>query len=266
MRAFIPFPALLLLLLAAPAAAEPLRDFCPDRPGLGTPPCTIDKGHGDVEIGLADWTLDKSAGQRTDTWVFGDTLVRYGLTDRLEMQLGWTAFGTVRERIGAGPSSHSSGTGDVTVALRRNLIHPDGSGFSAALMPYASLPTGGRTIGAGTWSAGLLLPVSYELPHGLQLSFTGRVEAAADEDRHGRHLAYGGVAGLDMKLAEPLTATVELSTQRDEESGGHSTEMLGSLSFAYLARPDLQLDVGANAGLSHDAPDVELYVGVAHRF
>jgi hypothetical protein len=257
---------LMLVLLPAPAAAEQLRDFCPDRPGLGTPPCTIDKGHGDVEVGLADWTLDKQPGQRTDTWIFGDTLVRYGLTDKLEVQLGWTAFGTVRERISGAPNSRSSGTGDVRIALRRNLINPDGSGFSAALMPYATLPTGGRTIGAGTWSAGMLLPVSYALPHGLQLSFTGRLEAAADEDRRGRHLAYGGVAGLDIPLAEPLTATVELSAQRDEESGGHSTEMLGSLSFAYLARPDLQLDVGANAGLSHDAPDVELYVGIARRF
>ena len=42
-----------LLASAAPAGAEGLRDFCPDRPGLGTPPCTMDPGHFDVELGLA---------------------------------------------------------------------------------------------------------------------------------------------------------------------------------------------------------------------
>jgi hypothetical protein len=249
---------------AAAAASEP-RDFCPDRPGLGTPPCTIDRGKGDIEIGLADWTLERNGGDRTDTLVLGDLLVRYGLTDNLEMQLGWTSFGTVRERMD-GSVSRASGTGDVTLALRRNLIHPDGSGFSAALMPYVSLPTGGRAIGAGDWSAGLLVPLSYSLPHGLSLDFTGRVEAAADGDRHGRHLAYGGIAGLDVSLPHDVTATAELSAQRDEDPGGRSTQLIGGLSLAWMVRPDLQLDAGANAGLAGGAPDAELYFGIAHRF
>jgi hypothetical protein len=197
--------------------------------------------------------------------VLGDLLVRYGVGDHLEIQLGWTALGIVRQRVG-GSVSHDSGTGDVTLALRRNLVHPDGSGFSAALMPYASLPTGGRAIGAGDWSGGLLVPLSYELPHGLTLDFTGRVEAAADADRHGRHLAYGGIAGLDVSLPQDVTATLELSAQRDEDPGGRSTQLVGGLSLAWMARPDWQLDAGANAGLAGGAPDAELYVGIAHRF
>jgi hypothetical protein len=249
---------------AAAKAAEP-REFCPDRPGLGTPPCTIDRGKAAVEIGLADWTLEKSGGDRTETWLLGDLLVRYGLTDHLEMQLGWTSFGTVRQRSG-GSVSHMSGTGDVTVSLRQNLIHPDGKGVSAALMPYAKLPTGGRAIGAGDWSAGLLVPLSYELPHGLTLDFTGRIEAAADADRHGRHLAYGGIVGLDAELSQDVTATFEVSAQRDEDPGGRSTPLVGAVSLAWMARPDLQFDAGANAGLAGGAPDVELYVGVAKRF
>lgn len=255
----------LLALVPAPALAQS-RDFCPDRPGLGTPPCTIDKGRGDIEIGLVDWTLDKQGGARTDSWIFSDTLVRYGVTDSLEVQLGWTAYGFIRERSAAGSVDHSSGTGDLKVALRQNLVHPDGSGFSVAVMPYATLPTGGRTLGAGTWSAGLLLPVSYQLPHDFALSLTGRIEAAADEDRHGRHLAYGGIAGLDVPLGDQVSATLELSAQREEESGAHKTEMLAGLSFAYTASPDLQLDGGVNAGLSRSAPDAELYVGLARRF
>jgi len=257
--------ALLAALLPAAARAAETREFCPDRPGLGTPPCTIDRGRGDVEIGLADWTLEKGGGDRTDTWEFGDLLVRYGLTDHLEMQLGWTAFGTVRERSG-GSVSRMSGIGDATLALRQNLIHPDGSGFSAALMPYASLPTGGRAIGAGDWSAGLLVPLSYELPHGLTLDFTGRIEAAADADRHGRHLAYGGIVGLDAELSRDVTMTFELSAQRDEDPAGHSTPLIGAVSLAWMAKPDLQLDAGANAGLAGGAPDAELYVGIARRF
>ncbi|MFL6858598.1 MAG: transporter [Allosphingosinicella sp.] len=251
---------------AAARAAEPLRDYCPDRPGLGTPACTIDKGHASLEIGLADWTLEKAGGGRTDSWTFADTLVRYGLADRLEIQLGWTAYGMVRERIGAGPATHGGGAGDVMLALRHNLASPDGSGFSAALMPYVGLPAGGRALGAGTWSAGLLLPVSYRLAGDVQLDFTARVEAAPDEDRSGRHLAFSGIAGLDLPLGERLGATLELSAQRDQDPGGHATQVAGGLSLAFMARPDFQLDAGANFGLSRAAPDAELYFGIARRF
>lgn len=247
------------------AGAQELRDFCPDRPGLGTPPCTMDAGHADVEVGLADWTLERSAGERTDTLALGETLVRVGLTDHLEAQVGWTAFGHVRER-GPGGRSSDSGVGDVTVALRRNLANPDGSGFSVALMPYATLPTGNAVLGAGDWSAGLLVPVSYELPHGLQLGFTGQVEAAVDEDRRGRHLAYGGIVGMSADLSDKLSATAELSGVRDDDPSGHSTELLAGLSAGWMAREDLQLDVGANIGLNEAAPDVQLYAGISKRF
>ncbi|MET1113072.1 MAG: transporter, partial [Allosphingosinicella sp.] len=55
-----------LALAASAARAEEPRDFCPDRPGLGTPACTIDPGHFDIELGIADWTLDKTPDSRTD--------------------------------------------------------------------------------------------------------------------------------------------------------------------------------------------------------
>src|SRR5262249_7615693 len=46
----------LALASSAPAAADGLRDLCTDRPGLGTPPCIVDRGHLIVETGIADWT------------------------------------------------------------------------------------------------------------------------------------------------------------------------------------------------------------------
>jgi hypothetical protein len=260
----------LVALGSSPAAgqqAEAPRDFCPDRPGLGTPPCTIDRGRAAVELGVADWTLDRSADSRTDTIEAGQLLVRFGLTDSLEAQIGWTAFGHVRERDRlTGSVQRHSGIGDLTVALRQNLANPDGSGFSAAAMPYATLPTGNRAIGAGEWTAGLLIPLSYELGGGLQLGVTGRVEAAADEDRDGRHLAYGGVAGLSLPLSEKLDATFEVAANRDEDPSGHATEWLAGLSAGWMAKDDLQLDAGVNIGLDRTAPALQLYLGVARRF
>jgi hypothetical protein len=259
--------AIVALALAATAArGEALRDYCPDRPGLGTPACTMDAGHFDIELGIADWTLDKAPDGRTDTVEAGQLLVRVGLTDHLEAQLGWTAFGHVRTRDRlTGSVDHVSGIGDLTLAFRQNLVSPDGSGFSLAVMPFATLPTGGSAIGAGEWSAGLLVPLSYDLGEGVQIGLTGQIEAAADSDRDGRHLAYGGVAGLSVPLSEALGATFEIAATRDRDPAGHSTEWLAGLSAGWMADDDLQLDAGANVGL-HGAADVQLYLGVSRRF
>jgi hypothetical protein len=227
----------------------------------------VDQGHFIVESGLVDWSLDRSSAQRIDSWTFGDLLIRYGATPDMEVQLGWTALGAVRTRDRAsGAMTHASGTGDLTLAMRRNFSHPDGSGLAVAVMPYATLPVGGATIGAGDWGAGLIVPLSYSLSDRLGLSLTPEVDAAVDGDRRGRHLAYGSAVGLSAALTSALSSAFELQAVRDQDPAGHATQALASLSFAWQPRRNLQLDLGAVAGLNSDSPDVELYMGIAQRF
>lgn len=260
--------ALFLSSMSTPAWADapPLRDLCPDRPGLGTPACTLDSGHVLVELGLADWTRDTAGPMRTDTLVAGDALVRVGLTNHLEAQIGWTAYGHVRthDRI-AGTAHDTAGAGDVTLALRRNFRNPDGSGFSIAAMPYVTLPSGGKAIGAGDWGAGLLIPMSFDLG-GISLALAPEIDAAVDGDGAGRHLGYGSVAGLEFSLTDALSASTEISIHRDDDPAGHTTEALAGLSAGWQPDKDLQFDIGLNIGLNATSPDTELYFGIARRF
>jgi hypothetical protein len=265
-RAFLFALSAALFVAAGPAAAgQPLRKLCTDRPGLGTPACTLEAGHVQIEVGLADWTLDRQAGTRSDEIVGGDTLLRIGIADHAELQFGWTASGWTRERTG-NLVAHASGTGDLFVAVRRNLLRPDGAGTTVAIMPYATLPTGGRAIGAGDWGAGVELPFGFDLSDAVSLEFAPRVEAAVDEDRHGRHLAFGSVAGLAVDLSPVWNMTAELEADRDDDPGGHRTETLAGLSFGWTPGRNFQLDAGANVGLNRAAPDVELYAGIVRRF
>lgn len=261
-----------LLLLAAATAAVPAfadegrRELCPDRPGLGTPACTVEPGVLLFEIGLADWTLDRSADSRSDSWTFGDALLRAGLTPSLEVQIGWTMLGHIRDRDRAtGDVTRRTRTGDMTLALRQNLSNPDGSGFSIALMPYATLPLGGKGIGAGDWAAGLLAPVSFDLG-AMSLGFTPHVDAAVDSDGEGRHTAYGSVAGVGFDVSDDVSMTAEVSLTRDEDPDGHTTEALAGLSAGWQPDADSQWDLGANMGLNRNSPDIELYFGFVRRF
>ena len=260
-------PILLIGLLSSAAGAEGLRDYCPDRPGIGAPACTIDRGHVSLEVGIADWTRDRNPSERTDTLLSGDFLMRYGLGDSTELQLGWTSFGReVDKDRSTGTRARQNRTGDVRVAVRQNLRNPDGSGLSLAVTPYATLPVGRQPIGAGDWGAGVDATMSYELNEVFSVALTAESDAAVDEDGDGRHFAYGAVAGLSAKLSDALTATLEYEQNRDRDPAGHQTLRLAGLSMGWQPRDDLQFDVGANGGLNHHAPDVELYLGVSRRF
>ena len=257
--------AIALVVPAAAHADDQDRDYCPARPGLGTPACTMAPGTVSVETSLADWTLDTQGGDRTDTVSIGDTSVRIGISDRVEAQIGWTPLGIVRERSG-NVVDRIARAGDATLGVKANLRHPDGSGFSIAVQPFVTLPIGRAPIGAGDWGAGLVVPITYDLSKSVNLEVTPEVDAAVDQDGRGRHLAYSTVVGLGFALDEKLTLTVENQVVRDEDPSGHTTQDLASASLAFMARKNLQLDVGAVAGLDRNAPDIELYAGIARRF
>lgn len=262
--------ALLLsaVLLATPAMAEDkLRDFCGDRPGLGTPACTVDKGHLQAEVGLGDWQLDKQPDSRTDTVTLGAISLRYGIGPGTELRLGWSGYGHVRTRDRmTGDVDRVRGAGDMTVGVKQNLSHPGGSGFSLAVLPYATLPTGKDQIGAGDWGAGVLIPVGYQLSQTISLELTPEFDAAVNGDGHGRHFAYGSVAGVQAKVGKKATVSAEIEAIRDRDPGAHSTQTMAALSLAYQASDNLQLDCGGIAGLNHKTPDLELSFGISERF
>lgn len=256
------------LLLAGPALAEaPLRDFCTTRPSIGSSACIVDEGHVVVELGAADWELEKDADTRTETLLGGDGLLRYGLGQTTEVQLGWTAFGRVRERDRAtGTRETRSGVGDVTLALRQNFRNPDGSGTSYGVQPFVTLPVGRSPIGAGTWGAGMVVPISFELKEGVQLIFDPEGDAQPDHDGHGRHLRYGNITGLSVALGKAVSATLELSTFRDNDPEEHVSETLAALSAAWQTNDNFQIDAGVVAGLNHHSADLRLLTGASARF
>jgi hypothetical protein len=263
MRALL---AILLPCVAIPAfAAE--REYCPERPGLGSPACTIAAGRVSVETGFADWQRDDDADQREDTVTLGETLLRVGLTDALEAQLDWTPYAHVRTRDKAtGTVERADGVGDVLLGIKANLKNPDGSGLSVAIRPFVTLPVGSGPAGAGDWGAGLIVPVTYDLSDVVNLQFNGEADAAVDSDGDGRHLAFAGTVGLGIAISKAVNGEVEFQAARDDDPEDHATQLLASLSLAWMPADDLQFDVGGVAGVNHNAPDAELYVGLSRRF
>lgn len=247
------------------AAMAQDREYCPDRPGIDTPACTIAPGKMSVETSIADWTRDDQPGSREDSILFGDTLVRIGVSDSIEARIGWTPFGHDRMRDSNGIDT-VNGVGDVSLGMKANLHNPDGAGLSVSVLPFVTLPVGRPSIGAGDWGAGFLVPVTYEISDTVSLDLTPEIDAAVDQDGNGRHLAYSSTAGLAIELDKAFTLTGEMQALRDDDPQQHETQAVAALSLAWMANDNLQFDIFGAAGLNANTPDARLYAGISRRF
>ncbi len=268
--------AALALLAATPALAQDQGDddheptkprFCPNRPTLGSSSCTTEPGRIHVELSLLDWQRDDRSDGREDRVLVADLLTRIGVGDKTEVQVGWTAFGHDRERDKQmGEVDRTDGVGDVTLALRQHLAGQEGRPFSLGVQPFVTLPVGRYPVGAGTWSAGVIVPLQYDLTKTVAAQVTVEGDAAANESGSGRHLAYSGIVGLRYKLTEDVSLVGELELERDRDPSGHETHALAAGSVAWKPTKTFQIDAQAVAGLNRTSPDIRLILGGAVLF
>jgi hypothetical protein len=250
----------------AQAQSPPLRDFCPDRPGKGSPTCVVDPGVVQVEVGLFDASFSRSGPGSSDTYLVSDLQLRLGLTPMTEAQVLWAPFTRISDRS-AGRTTRTEGVGDVTLALRRSLRNPDGSGLSAALQPFVSVPTGKTGVGAGGWQGGLIAPVSIPLAGDLSLGVAPEIDVLADADGDGSHWGWAAAVGLS-KPVGAVTLGLELWAALDDDPADRVTQASIDLTLAW-APPgwqDLQFDVGVYGGLTADTPDLAVGIGLSRRF
>ncbi|WP_293401475.1 transporter [Phenylobacterium sp.] len=253
------------LLSAGAAHAAPRREFCPDRPGKGSPPCVVDPGVLQLELSGLDAAFQRSGPGATDTYSVGAMEWRLGLTPTLEGQVQWAPYTQVRTR--GEDATRVEGVGDLVLLLRRSLRNPDGSGLSIALEPFVSAPTATRGLGSGGWQGGLVVPFSVPISDDVTLSLAPEVDVNRDSDGAGVHPAWTMAAGLSRTFG-PVSLGAELwgSIDDDPAERAHRASLDLTLAWTPPRHEDLQLDVGVYGGLTRDTPDLEVLVGLSRRF
>lgn len=255
---------------AAAAAQDSNADrLCSERPGLTTSACITAPGRLQTETALVDWTLERRDGERVDTILLGDTLLRYGVGGKTELRLGWTPYGAQRDRDADGSVMRERRVGDASIGVKTSIVERKGdTGLALSGIATALLPVGRRPIGAGDWGATFELPVTYRTSKTISLQATPIVSAAVNDDGKGRHVLYGSAAEVEYSLSETLKADVSAQVIRDDDpdSQVRGTPALGSVAISWQSDSNTQFDLGTNLGLNKAAPDIEGFVGVAHRF
>ena len=265
MRGFRTIWASAMMCLSSAVAAADVQPICAARPGKSTAPCTVSVGRFQLETGLADWSLQKSGGERDTSLTIGETAFKYGLTDRSDIEVDVTPW--VRQTSRApGLRDRASGFGDVTVGYKQGLTADDAA-VQVAVLPYVKIPTAKRALGNGKWEGGLLVPVGFAIPKSqLSIGLTPELDWAADGDGRGHHAAMVQVISLGWQATPKLSLSGELWGQWDWDPAGTTRQASADGSIAYLITNDVQLDAGANFGLNRQTPDMEIYTGVSMRF
>lgn len=251
---------------AAAAPRGALREMTTDRPDATESPFTVDAGHVQVEWSLAAHTRDRRTPARdgavTETWNVLPVNVRFGLGDRLELQVVVDNY--VRSKTTATTperTEHTTGFGDVTLRMKRNLRGNDGGATALALLPWVKVPTASGGVGNGRVEGGLIVPATFAIG---RVALAAMTEVALVRDDADRAHVVGWLNTLThgFGVTERLGGFVEVTS--GVGTGGHALTF--NVGFTYAVHRDLQLDAGINLGVSRAAPDRVLFAGMSRRF
>lgn len=244
--------AAIALSACSPARAAD-NPICADRPGKATPTCIVPTGIVQIESGLLDWSGDHGDGQLD----FGGTAVKYGVSDRLHLEIDLPGYTSVTR----GPT----GLGDSALAIKYRLTG-DASRIQLALRPFVKIPTARHALGNGKVEGGVaLLADSTFAGSSVGWDVAPEVDIVADADGSGYHLATTGAASIGFPVSERLTLSAELWGAWDFDPSGTARQYSADVAAALLVSDNVQLDAGINIGL-RGSPKAEVYTGVAFRF
>jgi hypothetical protein len=254
----------LFALLASSAAMAPDLTICADRPSKANGTCTVPVGHWQLEVSGPDWTRMRDSGEQVDGTSIGQTFIKLGLSDHSDIEVGFTPYVHV-SASGGGTHVGVSGIGDAVVRYKHRLSGPD-SPAQVGLLPFVKLPTASHDIGNGKAEGGIAAPASFAVPGGLTVTIGPEIDALSDADGHGYHAALANLVNLGFAPSDKVALSAEIWNNLNFERHGTVRQWSADASAAFLPTKRIQLDVGANFGLSRATPDIELYAGASILF
>ncbi len=252
MKNAIPLAALFYGAFPCPAAE--LRQLSTDRPDTTESPHTVDAGHFQFEMEIANW----SRNGREREFSLGETNAKIGLNRSTDLQVVLPFYTHVR-------NGGDDGFGDVEIRLKHNLWGNDEGATAMALMPFIKLPTANGDLGNGEVEGGLIVPLGFEGPAGWDCAVMAELDLEADDDGSDYHLVGVASATASHGLTENTGIFLELVSVLSAESGS-AWEAYFNTGMTCCITPTWQLDGGIRVGLTSAATDFMPFVGVSTKF
>jgi len=241
------------------------REFSTDRPDFTESPISVPKGRFQLESDIVGISDDRSGSVRSRSMSVGGINVKFGVHNRVDVQFVTELWSrATAENIGIPGRNEVTGMGDLTVRVKMNAWGNDGGNTALAVMPFVKFPTAAAGITNGAVEGGLIVPLSLSLPAGFGLGVMTEVDVMYRDASRGYFLDFVQSAALGRDLIGPLAAYVELvGAVAPTETARLRAN--GNAGFTFALMNDVQLDFGANFGLTQDTERVVAFVGFSFR-
>ncbi|MBS0463039.1 MAG: transporter [Proteobacteria bacterium] len=243
--------------IMACAAMQPAQaDDSPppfDRPSFSFAPAVLPVGTFDWEQGLPDMERDSDAGMRTTTYT-ADTVLRYGMTANLEVQLHASPWNHASIRTGAVRTS-AQGAGDTALGIKW-APSLDSKQWTLAVLGLVSFDTGSAAFSAGHTVTSLGVAAARDLGGNRSLGLYANLDHGAGQN------TWAGSANFNFPIHGDFGGFAQIGRFAD---GGVSSSLAGG-GITWLIHDTIQLDLDANVGMTKRSPDYQLGFGVSVLF
>lgn len=240
--------------LATSSAQIFAAEFEFDRPGTGFGTSTTPVGRLAWEQSLPTASYVKS-GNETTTSLNADMLLRTGLTDSLELQLGWDGPAWSKTKT-ADVSSEQDGLGDVSIGLKKAIDLQDDK-LSLAVLAQAVIATGNSEFSNRNDIYTLGSTVAYQYNDDVDTSISMFYKWQDS------HWAITAVPTLQYQIAGDWSGFSELVYRKAE---GQDNEYGLGTGVMYALNERTQLDASVGVDLEGSARSYNAGLGVSFLF
>lgn len=194
----------------------------------------------------------------------------YGLSDTIDLVAGlpWQ-WSTVKEDGTIVTDDNS--VGDLGIELKWRFLENKDQGFSLAIKPGLSLPTGNekKGFGNGRISESVMMIATQEWQHGAFHGNVGYTHNAYSEDEDNTTLKkdiWHASVATELKMTEKLRAVFDIGidSNSDKTPDTNPAYLLGGLICSVSENFDL--DIGVKKGLNHADKAKTVLAGLTARF
>ncbi len=257
--------AMTILGLAAHSAVAD-EGIAPDRPDFVESSAVVGKGRFQLETGFSS-EHNKSDGVK-DRVTSTPILLRFGVSDTLELRVGTEGFGRVRsEDTNAGITTRESGSNDLDLGVKWHVADADEASNqpSMAWLFHADVETGSAGFRGDGVRPSVRFVAEWDLPNDWSVGVMPGVfwDKNEDGDRY-----TGGIAAVTLGKGwtDKFGTYFEIAAQQLASNKYGGNVITYDMGATYALTNDLQVDVGFAWGLNKHSPDFAWGVGVAVRF
>lgn len=256
--------------LLHPVPAALLREWHTDFAGVS--PYTTDAGHFEAQmfpLAYGYWSRNLGSSTfRAESWTFGNTVLKAGLLNNLDLEFGIIPYQQVTStQKGSSPAFHFesrqtfSGFGDSFSRLKLNVWGNDGGKTALAFSGFVKFPTAADGLGNGQFEGGPGLEFGADLPYGFELRINSIVDLF---EFQGRQASFENLLSVIHGIAGPLRGFVQFNTLVFTTSTDWTSQLRTGLMYRLTANIETEAEIGfgLNGGFADYAPAL----GIAVRF